>query len=70
MELVNKIVEFDKYCDTCEFRDLKHFEDPCDRCLAEPVNTYSRKPVYYKKCKKYIEEKEKKEKQKEDIKEE
>lgn len=63
MEIIDHIVEFDKYCDTCEHRDLKEHEDPCDQCLSEPVNEYSRKPVCYKPCEKYIKEKEEKEKE-------
>ena len=29
MEIIEKIVEFDKYCKTCEHRDLKEYLDPC-----------------------------------------
>lgn len=40
-----KIVDFDKYCKTCEHRDKKESEDPCWDCLNEPVNSESHKPV-------------------------
>ena len=43
-----KEVYFDKYCETCEFKDRKEYEDPCYECLAETVNLYSHKPVYWR----------------------
>ena len=48
MEYSKKIVEFDKYCKTCEFEKIDEFECPCHECLSEPVNEHSRKPVNYK----------------------
>ena len=47
-----KEVYFDEYCQTCEYKDIKESEDPCDECLDEPVNQYSHKPVRYKAKKK------------------
>ena len=49
MEYPEKIVEFDKYCSTCEHKDISEQEYPCNECLSNPTNTYSRKPVNYKK---------------------
>lgn len=49
MEIVDHIVEFDKYCKTCkhkEVRDDLGF-DPCHDCLNHPTNTNSKKPVNY-----------------------
>lgn len=49
MEIIDHIVEFDKYCKTCKHinvRDDKGF-DPCHDCLNHPANTNSRKPVNY-----------------------
>ena len=43
-----KEVYFDKYCETCKFKERREDEDPCDECLAETVNLYSHKPVYWK----------------------
>lgn len=43
-----KEVYFYKYCKTCQYRDNKEDEEPCDECLNEPSNTYSHKPVYFK----------------------
>ena len=56
MEYIDKIVEFDKYCETCEHKDSKEYLDPCHTCLMQPTNVHSRKPICYKKK----EEKEKK----------
>lgn len=43
-----KEVRFDLYCHTCEAKDKKEDEHPCDECLVEAVNLYSHKPVNYK----------------------
>lgn len=43
-----KLVEYDKYCDKCEYKEAKESEDPCDECLTETVNLYSHKPVNFK----------------------
>lgn len=40
-----KEVYFDKYCQTCEYKDLEESEEPCNECLTETVNLYSHKPV-------------------------
>ena len=41
-------VYFDKYCETCKYKDVDETDDPCFGCLANPVNLYSHKPVNYK----------------------
>ena len=43
-----KEVYFHKYCPTCEHKDNKEHEKPCDDCLEDTVNTYSHKPTKYK----------------------
>lgn len=43
-----KEVYFDRYCKTCQHKDVNDGEDPCDECLNEAVNSYSHKPVNYK----------------------
>lgn len=43
--LQEKEVYFDKYCKTCEHRDKRETEEPCDECLKHPVNLGSHKPV-------------------------
>jgi len=45
MENVYKEVRFDKYCSSCEHEDVNEAEDPCNKCLTNPVNEYSQKPV-------------------------
>lgn len=47
MEVVEKIVEFEKYCLNCKHEALSESEDPCFECLANPVNAYSHKPVKF-----------------------
>lgn len=42
-----KFVDFELYCNKCKHKELKEYEEPCHRCLNEPVNTYSEKPVCY-----------------------
>lgn len=43
-----KEVYFDKYCNTCKYEKTAEKDDPCNRCLEEPVNLYSHKPVEWK----------------------
>lgn len=48
METIDKIVEFDKYCDSCVYAENKEKEEPCNECLSNTTNLYSHKPVKYK----------------------
>ena len=48
MENIHKEVDFNKYCKTCVYSESKESDDPCDECLATPMNEYSHKPVMYK----------------------
>lgn len=43
----DKFVEFDKYCERCEHYEKGQHEDPCDECLNNPTNEWSRKPVKF-----------------------
>ena len=45
MEYDLKQVHFNEYCHTCKYANKNEDEDPCDECLAHPVNLYSHKPV-------------------------
>lgn len=45
MEEQYKEVYFDQYCKTCKHKDILEEKDPCHRCLSEPTNLYSHKPV-------------------------
>lgn len=47
MEELYKEVYFDVYCKTCKHKNKKEEEDPCYDCLAETVNVYSHKPLYW-----------------------
>jgi len=43
-----KEVYFDQYCPKCEHEKLDETKDPCDLCLAYPMNLYSHKPIHFK----------------------
>ena len=47
---IYKEVDFKTYCKTCEHKDLEEKFDPCNDCLAEPMNANSDKPVYWKEA--------------------
>lgn len=47
-------VKYDKWCESCKYRDVCEDEDgimpdPCNECLTAPVNEDSRKPTRYTK---------------------
>lgn len=46
-----KEVYFDKYCETCEYKDTPEKDEPCSECLENPIKLYSHKPVNYKEKK-------------------
>ena len=41
-------VRFDIYCKKCEHEKKQENEEPCCKCLDEPVNTNTSKPVRLK----------------------
>lgn len=43
-----KIVNFHEHCPDCQFSDIPDGDDPCNECLATPVNVDSRKPICFK----------------------
>lgn len=49
MEYSTKEVWFNLYCQTCQHNKKDATEDPCNHCLAYPVNENSHKPVDWKK---------------------
>lgn len=51
MDIIDKIVEFDKYCETCKYKKLKdeNGEEPCCECLEYPTQPNSKKPFKYEK---------------------
>ena len=42
-----KFVDF-TYCHVCIHKDVNGSEEPCNSCLASPVNLNSTKPINYK----------------------
>lgn len=48
MELNTKLVDYNKYCPLCEYKNLEDYRDPCNDCLNNPVNWNSRKPIRFK----------------------
>ena len=49
MENREQFVDFDKFCNKCEYQKVDQAKDPCHECLKNPVNTYTNRPVNYKK---------------------
>ena len=43
-----KEVQFNEDCAKCVHANKGEDEDPCWDCLENPVNAYSKKPVYFK----------------------
>lgn len=48
MENRDQFVDFDKFCNKCEYFKKEQYEEPCNECLENPINTYSNKPVNFK----------------------
>lgn len=48
MEIIYKIVAFEKYCKQCKYEFTKEEDEPCFNCLINSVNVNSRKPVNFK----------------------
>lgn len=46
-----KLVNFDEYCESCEYCDEPETSDICNECLTNPVNQYSHKPIKYEEKK-------------------
>ena len=40
-----KEVYFDRYCPVCKNKELEGYETPCEECLENPINLYSRRPI-------------------------
>ena len=47
MEETYKEVYFHDYCKTCKHEKKAETEDPCWKCLENPVNVYSHKPTHW-----------------------
>ena len=46
-----KEVRYDLYCHRCQYETYKEGDDPCDECLATPMNKNSHRPVNWKERK-------------------
>ena len=57
MENKLKMVNFNWACPRCIHKDVPETKDPCNVCLAQPVNENSHKPVNYIPENKYKEDK-------------
>ena len=44
----NKEVYFDQYCSSCKYFEQPESDEPCNTCLAYPMNECSHRPVYWK----------------------
>lgn len=51
MEGEHLFVDFKKYCETCEHKDVEETKDPCNECLENPMNLFSHKPVKWEEKK-------------------
>lgn len=45
-------VAFSEYCLRCKHKDCDSTDEPCNECLDNPVNQYSKKPVKFEEAKK------------------
>ena len=61
MENIELEVDFHKYCNTCNHKDLEEKFDPCHECLSNPTNVNSVKPLRYEANEKLVAEEAKKE---------
>lgn len=61
MEIIDRFVDYNKYCKICKHRNLEEFRDPCNDCLDNPVMAGTKIPMHYEE-----DEKRKKEVEKED----
>lgn len=46
---MKKIVNFKKWCSTCEWFGKENWQDPCNECLHWPAREDSRRPLKYQK---------------------
>lgn len=49
MEDNYKFVAFDKYCNTCKYKDTSPTHDPCNDCLGVGAREGTEVPQEYKK---------------------
>lgn len=44
----DKIVEFEKYCQTCKYKETAEEDDPCRDCLCIVAKTDNRRPEFWR----------------------
>lgn len=49
MDVNNFFVDFNTYCETCKYKDLEEFKDPCNDCIQVPVRESTRVPEFWTK---------------------
>lgn len=49
---MKKLVEFDIYYVKCKYKRVSQSEEPCNTCLANPVNEDSHKPILWEETEK------------------
>ena len=47
MEIIEKFVDFKKYCKYCKHKNDPGYTEPCIFCLDTPVNNNSERPIYF-----------------------
>lgn len=52
MDTTYKEVRFDKYCGTCQHKDIGGSEEPCNSCIARPMMFGTEVPRFYKEAEK------------------
>lgn len=51
MELINKEVQYYKYCTRCKYFKAPETEEPCNECLTNPSREYSHRPIMFEESK-------------------
>lgn len=46
-EIIEREVDYFKWCSSCKHLMKKGYEEPCNECLTQFKNTNTDKPVYY-----------------------
>lgn len=46
--MADKVVYFGHYCPRCLYSNYPETAEPCDDCIAQPVNEDSHKPLCFK----------------------
>lgn len=49
MEITDQMVDFEKYCKTCKYKDEVESNIPCCECMENYFNEYTDRPVKYEK---------------------